>query len=262
MAQGFDYYPPSGAQWGDVGMWEPWPDVDVEETTLPSSSSDHTSSSSRVESSSEINQFQHTSYLMNEPDLEYYPPYTNSDASALFEQSADTHLDGSWSVLDRLAYKNLMASEREHKQMFPCLFPGCNKAFSRAADLDRHHKVVHIDEDTKRKFFCDYKKCSRHQTPFHRQDHFRDHFIQFHKEDILKRGRSLDNEWWSERNPKALYNGWWRCSKCLVVRVRIEEDGFTCPTCENACEPERRRIRETSAQVEPGVTPQPAPWLA
>ncbi|KAM7186308.1 zinc finger protein AEBP2 [Naviculisporaceae sp. PSN 640] len=133
-------------------------------------------------------------------------------------------------------------------QRFVCRFPDCKQgAFGRAADLERHHKMVHLPDDKKTKFFCDYKRCARHDSPFFRQDHFRDHLRDFHKEDLLRRGNKAEDKWWKARSSYALYNGWWRCNRCLVTRVSVETDGWVCPKCNMHCETERQK-RRTSAQ--------------
>ncbi|KAK3994657.1 zinc finger protein AEBP2 [Cladorrhinum sp. PSN332] len=139
-----------------------------------------------------------------------------------------------------------LSNSRQHpeKQLYPCLVPGCKqKGFSRSADLERHHNMVHLDETKKKKFACDYKKCSRHEMPFFRQDHFRDHLRDFHKEDLPRRSKKGDASWWSGRSKYATESGWWRCNRCLVVRVSTEANGFTCPQCGASCEIERQRLR-------------------
>ncbi|KAH8878515.1 hypothetical protein GQ53DRAFT_595798, partial [Thozetella sp. PMI_491] len=128
---------------------------------------------------------------------------------------------------------------------FPCPFRGCTQApFRRQADCDRHFNMVHQDDSKKKQFRCDYKKCIRHAQPFYRQDHFRDHLRDFHKEDLLRRGVRDDAEWWEERAHRAIYDRWWRCNRCLVVRVQIDKYGYTCPGCNNNCEPARQTARE------------------
>ncbi|KAK4164462.1 zinc finger protein AEBP2 [Cladorrhinum sp. PSN259] len=130
------------------------------------------------------------------------------------------------------------------KQFYPCRFPNCHaKSFSRSADLERHYNMVHVDETKKRKFACDYKRCSRHEVPFFRQDHFRDHLRSYHKEDLPRRSKKPDAAWWQGRSKYAMESGWWRCNRCLVVRVNIEQDGFTCPKCGASCEVDRQRLR-------------------
>ncbi|KAK4466476.1 hypothetical protein QBC42DRAFT_74477 [Cladorrhinum samala] len=129
------------------------------------------------------------------------------------------------------------------KHSYKCNHPGCRNGFSRAADLERHCKIVHLDERERKKYHCDYKKCPRHESPFFRQDHFRDHLRDFHKEDLLRRSKRGDAEWWRSRSPYAIKNGWWRCNRCLMVRVNIATDGFACPSCGNTCEPERQKLR-------------------
>jgi len=135
------------------------------------------------------------------------------------------------------------------KEKYRCPYPGCKNGASRQADLDRHFNVVHLEDDKKIKHICDYKKCPRHTAPFYRQDHFRDHLRIYHKEDLLRRGNKGDEEWWSSRAPRALYNGWWRCSRCLI-RVRLDTDAFTCPNCQSCCEKERQQYRMASAGAE------------
>jgi rubrerythrin len=91
---------------------------------------------------------------------------------------------------------------------------------------------------------CDYRNCPRHHNAFHRADHFRDHLRVQHREDLLKRGPGgeVDAAWWRERLPAAVYNGWWRCSKCFD-RVSVEEHDWQCPNCANSCEHERQAAR-------------------
>ncbi|KAL2162383.1 hypothetical protein VTH06DRAFT_7296 [Thermothelomyces fergusii] len=135
------------------------------------------------------------------------------------------------------------------KEKFKCRYPGCNNGASRQADLERHYKIMHLADDEKVRYFCDYKKCPRHTAPFFRQDHFRDHLREYHKEDLLRRGSKGDDEWWSSRSPHALHKGWWRCSRCLI-RVRLDQDGFSCPNCTGSCEKERQERRNMAAGAE------------
>lgn len=141
----------------------------------------------------------------------------------------------------RRADKDAPRSQTE-KERFRCKHPGCTKGASRQADLERHYRIVHLHENEKTKYLCDYRKCSRHTVPFYRQDHFRDHLRIYHKEDLLRRGNKGDEDWWSSRSPHVLYNGWWRCNRCLV-RVGLDKCGFVCPGCGNSCEKERQRYR-------------------
>ncbi|KAL2022021.1 hypothetical protein VTK56DRAFT_6261 [Thermocarpiscus australiensis] len=136
------------------------------------------------------------------------------------------------------------------KERFPCLIGGCKQSFSRTADLDRHYKMVHLDDSKKKKLMCDYKKCRRHTNPFYRQDHFRDHLRIYHKEDLLRRGNTEEPEWWASRSHRAMFAGWWRCNRCLVVRVRQDAHGFVCPGCGHPCEPERKAFREKFASTQ------------
>ncbi|KAK4240221.1 hypothetical protein C8A03DRAFT_13431 [Achaetomium macrosporum] len=128
------------------------------------------------------------------------------------------------------------------KERYQCRHPGCPAGASRPADLERHYKIRHVNEDKKTKYFCDYKRCSRHTTPFFRQDHFRDHLRTYHQEDLLRRGNKGDKEWWNSRAAHALNEGWWRCGRCLG-RVRQAKHGFVCPSCGSPCESERQRYR-------------------
>ncbi|KAK4191157.1 hypothetical protein QBC35DRAFT_36992 [Podospora australis] len=183
-------------------------------------------------------------------DTTFSSYFSSNSHNALWSENPEWGLAHAWDCPQVMDGRLAGMAPQNSKQTFPCLFPGCNnKGFSRAADLDRHQKIVHGTETQKPKFFCDYKKCPRHETPFSRQDHFRDHLRDIHKEDLLIRSKPATSEWWASRNTKALYDGWWRCSKCFV-RVKGEKDGFTCPGCQNPCEPERRRAREDHNEID------------
>jgi len=128
---------------------------------------------------------------------------------------------------------------------YRCEVPSChNPTFKRAADLARHNVCIHPCEEEKPKLFCDYRKCHRHETPFYRIDHFRDHLRDLHKEDLFRRGCRHDEQWWNSRSSHAIFKGWWRCCRCLVPRVDIQAYGFVCPTCGNPCEIERQEYRQ------------------
>ncbi|RKU49502.1 hypothetical protein DL546_008519 [Coniochaeta pulveracea] len=126
-------------------------------------------------------------------------------------------------------------------RLYVCLAPGCtHNPFKRVTDLDRHYKSVHVRDEDKDKFYCDYKKCPRNQDPFFRPERLRNHLRDYHKEDLPKKGTKTTAEWLRERNiqPK-----WWRCYACLQ-RVDIRRDGFMCRHCNQVCEPERQSLRE------------------
>lgn len=132
------------------------------------------------------------------------------------------------------------------KEKFFCNVEGCKqKGFGRPADLDRHVKMVHCTDSQKRKFLCDYRRCTRHDSPFYRQDHFRDHLRDFHKEDLPRRGNKGDAAWWGSRAPPS--GRWWRCNRCLVVRVDFDKHGFVCFQCGTHCEMERQKFRQKMA---------------
>lgn len=149
--------------------------------------------------------------------------------------------------------------------------PGCKaKPFTRHYDLERHFATVHQggkeqgspeqgkepgekDQGEKVHMNCDYTKCT-HQEPF-RKDHCREHYREFHSEDLIKRGQPKSSKAKNSKKKtetveefmacriKNLNLKWWRCSKC-VQRVYLNLNGYTCPTCNQACEPERVDWRE------------------
>ncbi|KAK4175812.1 hypothetical protein QBC36DRAFT_17892 [Triangularia setosa] len=110
------------------------------------------------------------------------------------------------------------------------------------------HFFIPLVFHKKTKLFCDYKKCPRHELLFFRYDHFRDHLREFHKEDLPRRSKKENDKWWDTRAPRAVYSGWWRCNRCLMERVQVAVDGYTCPGCGNPCEGERVRKREEYAR--------------
>jgi len=137
------------------------------------------------------------------------------------------------------------SSSSSSEKVYACRVPECNnRVFGRSADLERHNKMIHTKETEKKPFYCDYKKCPRHKTAFFRQDHFRDHLRDQHKEDLIRRSVKPDQAWWESRNHRSL-RGWWRCNRCLAQRVDIATSGYSCPACGNSCEPERKRFRES-----------------
>ncbi|KAK0616237.1 hypothetical protein B0T14DRAFT_435690 [Immersiella caudata] len=133
------------------------------------------------------------------------------------------------------------SSEKGH---YPCRFADCGKVFGRSADCDRHEKMIHTDEGDRKSYYCDYKKCPRHTTPFYRQDHYRDHYRDQHFEDLLRRSVKPPKDWWVSR-ASALRRSWFRCNKCLVQRVDIATHGYSCPKCGHTCEQERQRRRRS-----------------
>lgn len=147
--------------------------------------------------------------------------------------------------------------------------PGCQaRPFTRHYDLERHFSTMHKasneqdgekqdnkDQSDKVHFLCDYKKCI-HTDPF-RKDHCREHYREYHSEDLIKRGQPKHGKHKnSKKRPetveeflasriKGLNLSWWRCVKCLQ-RVQVNSDGYTCSTCKLPCESERVTFRENA----------------
>jgi hypothetical protein len=104
-------------------------------------------------------------------------------------------------------------------------------------------------------FLCDYPRCP-HKEAF-RKDHCREHYREYHAEDIIKRGKPQpDKVKHRQKQPETLEQflaprlrnldpNWWRCSKCLH-RVQLNINSYTCPYCKVACEPERVTCRENA----------------
>lgn len=144
-----------------------------------------------------------------------------------------------------------------HKR-FICLHAGCDGAFRRSADLERHVQQVH-NPGQSASYYCDYRRCNRSESspennPFGRKDHYRDHLRDYHNEDLPKRegnsGRrrssnsrmsvSAGNSTATSRN---IHPNWWRCTRCLV-RNFVQQTGWTCRSCNSPCESERQATRE------------------
>lgn len=121
-----------------------------------------------------------------------------------------------------------------------CLVPGCESKtlFRRKADLQRHYQHRHTPNEQKKQHLCDYPRCVRAVEPFHRIDHFRDHYRDFHQEDLTRK-TGEKQEWFDSRKVSGK---WWRCTKCLG-RNRIEETGWVCAKCSSHCDSTRRGLR-------------------
>ncbi|OHF03569.1 hypothetical protein CORC01_01288 [Colletotrichum orchidophilum] len=89
-------------------------------------------------------------------------------------------------------------------------------------------------------FLCDYPACNRKNEPFNRKDRLRIHLTDVHKEDVSAKTFEMTVTWLHERK---IYPKWWRCSKCLD-RVKIEENGWSCPRDGSKVEEIRREFRE------------------
>ena len=146
-----------------------------------------------------------------------------------------------------------MTCSSSKKNEYPCLYPGCNSRqtiFRRPADLERHYRKIHTSEG-RIEYRCDYAKCHRISDPYSRKDHFRDHLIQYHKEDMRSRGssNSLSKEKYQEEKERGLWlagrsidDTWWRCARCLI-RCYIATDRWVCPNCRSSCEDDRIIVR-------------------
>lgn len=139
-----------------------------------------------------------------------------------------------------------------HRCMYPGGCLGKQTTFSRPADLERHYQNFHGDEDMKKKFYCDFTKCTRHHDAFTRKDHYRDHLRDFHQEDLgTARGmnsRSKKSKEEYERiqaqwlQTRKIFPHYWRCSKCLD-RITVAKSGWKCARCQTTCETDRIESR-------------------
>jgi len=72
---------------------------------------------------------------------------------------------------------------------FKCDFDGCNSAFARKADRDRHKFCVH-NKGTSEKKDCPEESCTRKgEHGFTRTDHLTEHLRNFHHREIERRRR-------------------------------------------------------------------------
>ncbi|KAI1389513.1 uncharacterized protein F4822DRAFT_427862 [Hypoxylon trugodes] len=153
-----------------------------------------------------------------------YTPDTNYPATIPAQQSSE-----------------VPRSTNESANRHVCLERFCQAPpFKRKADLERHYLHRHRDSSQKEAFPCDWKRCQRFKEPFYRRDHCREHYRDYHNEDLEPRGsKKQSNEWWKSRNVDTK---WWRCAKCLN-RIPIDSKGFECSKCKTTCETERRKLR-------------------
>lgn len=130
-----------------------------------------------------------------------------------------------------------------------CYFDDCPSSFKRPYDPFHHFNTVH----GKFSIPCDYKMCrSGIEKAFNRLDHARDHYREYHKEDLVKWcekdvSKAEKVEKCRERQPQRDgKNGlWWRCTACLKrnpwSRDMRKEEAWRCreKDCYTECELER-----------------------
>ncbi|KAF4455724.1 egg shell protein [Fusarium austroafricanum] len=196
-------------------------------------------------------------YYQSQPLVRYESSGGSSQASTIPESPTQSHyytLRGSptmnhssyqqhyTSSQTRAGESSAPRSESGNDWPVSCLHPGCTaRPFKRTADLVRHYKNTHAPESSKDVYLCDYPRCTRFREPFHRRDHFRDHLREYHREDIQKRGATVNEEWLEGRYAPST---WWRCPRCLV-RVYISKNGYECPGCKTSCESKRKEKRRS-----------------
>ncbi|KFY77232.1 hypothetical protein V499_03326 [Pseudogymnoascus sp. VKM F-103] len=125
-----------------------------------------------------------------------------------------------------------------------CYVPKCtSKPVKRPFDLERHFTTVHGKGNSERQF-CDYSKC-KHKEAFDRKDHCREHYREYHREDLVKKTHRDVVQWLQDRN---VVMGWWRCSKCL--KRNQTEAGWKCGgKCNQMCERSRITARNSRLQA-------------
>ena len=76
---------------------------------------------------------------------------------------------------------------------FQCMQLGCEAAFARKADRDRHRACVHEKSENK-KYPCPEANCSRTGgSAFTRKDHLMEHLRNYHHQDIPKKKRMKED---------------------------------------------------------------------
>ncbi|KAI1276315.1 hypothetical protein F5Y07DRAFT_399573 [Xylaria sp. FL0933] len=109
-----------------------------------------------------------------------------------------------------------------HDGMFFCMFEGCPKSFRRKADLDRHYQQTHTSADTTGEYPYYWKKGPRSRDSFHRRDHLREHFRDYHNEDLLRRGSNKEDEEWDGVNMSVLHNHRTEPASLAITRSALE----------------------------------------
>ena len=89
-------------------------------------------------------------------------------------------------------------------------------------------------------FSCDYVECSNKNSCS--KDHCREHYREYHMEDLIKRNEPRVEEFLAKRVSHVKAH-WWRCTKCLQ-RVIVSRNGYKCAKCEQSCEPKRVAMRK------------------
>lgn len=109
---------------------------------------------------------------------------------------------------------------------------------------------MHAPDEQRDRLFCDYERCGRSTEPFGRKDHCRDHYRDYHKEDLgcAKREKKLQRKEWLKAQQiwleeRVIDPRWWRCARCLS-RMYVDKDSWECRDCKTQCEAERMESRQ------------------
>lgn len=139
---------------------------------------------------------------------------------------------------------HLTSSSEKGKVVYKCRVPECtSNPFKRPFDLERHFNTVH-GQGKANHFFCDYQKCP-HKDPFDRKDHCREHYREYHREDLLKSTQKDAAKWLKDRN---IVLSWWRCSRCF--NRNQTDQGWTCGAdCSQICEKGRVEARKSKMKA-------------
>lgn len=139
---------------------------------------------------------------------------------------------------------HLTPSSEKGRLVHKCYVPKCkSKPVRRPFDLERHFTTVHGRGRAER-HFCDYQKC-KHKEAFDRKDHCREHYREYHREDLVKNKQKDAAQWLEDRN---VVSSWWRCSKCL--KRNPTDRGWECGGgCNHTCEKVRIAARESKMKA-------------
>jgi hypothetical protein len=169
-----------------------------------------------------------------------------SDLNNLNQDAKRQHLNGGKDVEPYGTIKQFRRHLGRHMEQLALFALPINKSDDLeddSADEADGNDSESFDDGRAELHFCDYQNC-KHTEGFDRKDHCREHYREYHREDLVK-NQQRDIELWLQ--DRDIISVWWRCSRCL--KRNQTGGGWKCGGCNQMCEKVRIVARESNLEA-------------